>query len=782
MRWMRRLLVAVAVLLALVVAVPGGILGGILVWLKLSPPAMDNTVKMPGLSGPVDLVWDENAVPHIFAPSLRDAYRALGWVHARDRLWQMESSRRLGQGRLAEIIGQPGIEFDREMRVLGLYRLAEQNYETLDPETRADLDAYAAGVNAYLARPAAPLPLEFQILDVTPEPWKPADTLVWGRLMSLQLSSNYREEAIRAELVKRVPEAVFKEFFPDSPYPGPTTLAGLGGIDWKRFAGALPPVLGPDHASNEWVVDGTLTKSGKPLLANDPHLGLAAPILWYLARIVTPEGSLAGVTVPGVPYHLLGHNDHLAWGFTTTGGDVQDLFVEDVDPKDPGKYRTPDGEAAFTTRDETIKVRFGQDVHLAVRESRHGPVISDTDPDLAAAVGQGKAVALSFVGLDPKDTTTEAARAMNRARDVSAFQAAARLWETPEQNLVYADTEGHIGFVSVGPLPIRKRPTEDFPAPGSSGEADWTGLTDFAQLPQAFDPPTHKLVNANNRVVPPDFPTYVGRHYESPFRAERIDEMLDGRTGLTTDDFASMQLDTKTADARLLLPRLLKAEPASAAGREALVMLSKWNARMDRDRPEPLIYTAWVYRLQAALVQERLGPTGRHGYYDPMLTARLLDDEPGGSAKAVALLSSTLDETVDKLAKAYGSDLSAWRWGNAHRATLTSQLFGAVPILGRLFDIGRPTPGGDETVNRAGIGANDGITFPDRHGPGYRGVFDLSDLDKSRFIIATGESGNPLSPYYRTFVRRWRDGGSVTLSGTADEVASRGMGRQKFVP
>lgn len=782
MRWMGRLLVAVAILIGLAIAVPAGILGSILVWLKLSPPAMSGEVKMTGLSGPVDLVWDENAVPHIFAPTFRDAYRVLGWVHARDRLWQMESTRRLGQGRLAEIIGKPGVAFDREMRVLGLYRLAERNYETLDADTRADLDAYAAGVNAYLARPAAPLPLECQILDVTPEPWKPADTLVWGRLMSLQLSSNYREEAARAELVKQVPEQVFKEFFPDSPYPGPITLAGLDGIDWARFASALPPVLGPDHASNEWVVDGTLTKSGKPLLANDPHLGLSAPILWYLARIVTPEGSVVGVTSPGVPFHILGHNDHLAWGFTTTGGDVQDLFVEDVDPNDPGKYRTPDSETAFTTRDETIKVRFGDDVHLTVRETRHGPVISDTDSDLAAAVGKDKVVALSFIGLDPDDTTTEAARAMDRAHDLASFQAGIKLWRSPEQNLVYADTDGHIGFASVGPLPIRKRPTDDFPAPGSSGEADWTGVTDFAQLPQAFDPPTHMFVNANNRVVPADFPTYVGRHYESPFRAARIDELMKGRAGLTAADFASIQLDIKTADSGLLLPRLLKTESTNAAARRALALLAKWDGAMDRDRPEPLIYTAWIYRLEHALTEERLGPTSRRDYYDPMLTARLLDDEPGGPSKIAALLSSTLDDALSTLAKAYGSDIDAWRWGTAHRAALTSQLFGIVPLLSRLFDIGRPVSGGDETLNRAGIGPNDGVHFPDRHGPGYRGVFDLANLDHSRFVIATGESGNPLSAYYRNFVRRWRDGGSVTLSGTADEVAAKGIGRQRFVP
>lgn len=782
MRWIRRSLIAVAILIGIIILIPAGIVGGLLVWLKLSPPATSGEIHLPGLDAAVDLAWDENAVPHIFASSMRDAYRVLGWIHARDRLWEMETNRRIGQGRLSEIVGALGLDFDKEMRVLGLYRLAEQNYATLDPGTRADIEAYTAGVNAYLTRPAMPLPIEFQVLAIAPEPWRPADSLVWGRLMSLQLSSNFREEAARAELIKQVPRDVFKAFFPDDPYPGPTTLAGLSGIDWTRFAGHLPPALGPDHASNEWVVDGTLTKSGKPLLANDPHLGLSAPILWYLARIVTPEGSLAGVTVPGVPFHILGHNDRLAWGLTTTGGDVQDLFVEDLAESDTARYRTPDGTAAFATRDELIKVRFGKDVHLTVRETRHGPVISDTDAQLAAAVGKDKVVALSFIGLDPADTTTAALRAIDRARDWPSFQAAMRLWRTPEQNLVYADMDGHIGFTSVGALPIRKRPTGDFPAPGSSGEADWIGVTDFSQLPQAFDPPTHRFVNANNRVVPPDFPTYVGRHYESPFRAERIDEMLDGRSGFTPEDFARMQLDAKTAESTLLLPRLVQARPATATGRQAVALLAKWDAVMDRDRPEPLIYTAWIYRLQHALVQERLGPTDRWSYYDPLLVTRLLDDEPGGSDKVAAILNSALDDALAALTKEYGQDMTAWQWGAAHRAGLKSQLFGAIPVLGSLFDVGFPVSGGDETVNRAGIGRNDGIHFPDAHGPGYRGVFDLSDLDKSRFIIATGESGNPLSPHYGDLAARWRDGGAITLSGTADEVAARGIGRQRFVP
>ena len=776
LRWIVRALAALA---ALIVLVPAGLM----LWLKLSQPATSGEVRLQALTAPVELSWDANAVPHIFAPSLRDAYRVLGWVHARDRLWQMETQRRIGQGRLAEIVGSAGLGFDRQMRTLGLYRLAEASYGQLDADTRADIDAYAEGVNAFLARPAAALPIEFQLLHVTPEPWKPADTLVWGRLMALQLSGNFREEAARAQLIARVPEAVYRDLFPETPRPGPTTLGALDGIDWSRFAANLPEPLGPSHASNEWVVDGALTQSGKPLLANDPHLGLSAPILWYLARIVTPEGSLSGVTFPGVPFHMLGHNDRIAWGLTTTGGDVQDLFVEDIDPQDPTQYLTPTGGARFQTRDEIIKVRFGADVHLTVRETRHGPVLSDSDPELAAAAGKNKVVALSFIGLMPNDTTVSAVRGMNRAHDWASFQAALKLWRSPEQNVVYADVDGHIGYTAVGALPLRRKPTDDLPARGANGEADWIGLTEFSQLPQGADPSTHRFINANNQVAPADFPVYVGRRYELPFRAERIAEMLNAGKGFTADDFARMQLDTKEQDAVLLLPRLLAAKPRTPEGQQALALLRAWDMAMAADRPEPLIYTAWVYRLQRALLEKRLGaeistqtPMG----FDPFLIVRLLDGLAEGDDQTI--LASSLDDIIAALAKPYGADMKAWKWGTAHPAALQSQLLGAVPVLGGLFDASLPAPGGPETVNRAAIGRHSDVLFPDGHGPGYRGVFDLANLDATRFIIATGQSGNPLSPHFDDITQRWRDGSYLTLSGTADQVASGGLGRMHFAP
>jgi penicillin amidase len=427
-------------------------------------------------------------------------------------------------------------------------------------------------------------------------------------------------------------------------------------------------------------------------------------------------------------------------------------------------------------------------VHLKVRETRHGPVISDIDPELSAAVGKDKAVALSFVAFDANDTTVQAIRGMDRAHDWPSFQAALKLWHTPEQNIIYADVDGHIGFTSVGPLPLRKRPTDDFPAPGSSGEADWVGLADFTQLPQATDPASHAFINANNRVVPADYPIYITRDYgDSPYRAQRITDMMNAGSSFTTADFVRMQLDIKEQDADLLVPRMLAAQPKSDPSIYALKMLKDWDRTMRADRPEPLIYSAWVVRLQHALLEKRLGSLAANVSfgYSPALILRLLNrysTASGGPDEANAILANTLDQTLIALAKTYGGDMKIWRWGDAHRAALTSQLFGAIPILGSMFNIGLEAPGGAETVNRAGFISSDGVHFPDLHGPGYRGVFDLSNLDASRFIIATGESGNPLSPHFSDLAKRWRDGGSITLSGTADELEANGLGRQRFLP
>jgi penicillin G amidase len=768
---MRRALRVVLVIVVLLVALPFLLLG----WLWIDQPKSSGRVHIAGLTAPVEVGFDVDGIPRIRAQSETDAARALGWLHARDRLWQMEQQRRVGQGRLAELVGSGGVPFDKLMRTLDLYRLAEASYAHLAPETRALLDAYADGVNAFLEKPSGALPIEFQLLFHRPEKWRPADSLVWGKLMSLQLTGDYRDEITRARLLTRISPQQLDDLMPDAPAT-PVTLAG---IDWARFAEALPPPLGPRTASNEWVLDGTRTDTGKPLLANDPHLGLQAPALWWLARIELPDGVVrAGAFVPGVPFLVLGRNDRIAWGATTTGTDTQDLFVETIDPADPNRYRTPEGSEAFGTREERIKVRFGNDVVLRVRTTRHGPVLSDIEPRLVT--DPSKVVALAFAALVEADTTPDALVGVNRARDCAGFREALRPWLSPQQNFTCADRDGHIALVLPGAVPIRKSPPPGTPVDGADGAHDWIGMIPFDELPHTFDPPSHQIVNANNRVVPPSYPYRLTQTWEPPYRAQRIEEVLAATKVQTVQASVALQHDNLSVETRQILPLLRDATPTTERGRQARALLTDWDGTMRRDQPQPLIYAAALLRLQQLLWDDKLGDLAPllHGFR-PEAVERIFRTSRGdwcaGTAEQESCndrLARAIDDAAAILASAYGPDPASWRWGTAHRAPLAHPLLSQIPGLNRLIDISIEQDGGDFTVHRqASGGSRDLIRFDSVHGAAYRAVYDLADLDRSRFVLSTGQSGNPLSRHWGDFVHRWRDGATVALTGSPDQVA-----------
>ncbi|GIL38639.1 penicillin acylase family protein [Roseiterribacter gracilis] len=770
---MRRALRVLLVLVVLLLALPVVLIG----WLSIDQPKSSGKARIRGLAAEVNVGFDADGIPRIRAQSETDAARALGWLHARDRLWQMEQQRRVGQGRLAEIIGSGGVAFDKLMRTLDLYRLAEASYQHLSPDLRALLDAYADGVNSFIDKPSGALPIEFQLTFHRPEKWRPADTLVWGKLMSLQLTGDYRDEITRARLLARLTPKQLGDLMPDFP-DAPTTLAA---IDWTRFADALPPPLGPKTASNEWVLDGTRTDSGKPLLANDPHLGLQAPALWWLARIELPNGGVrAGAFVPGSPLLILGRNDRIAWGATTTGTDTQDLFVETIDPTDPTRYRTPDGSAAFEVREERIKVRFGDDIVLRVRKTRHGPVLSDIEPRLVT--DPGKVVALAFTALVEKDTTPDALLSVARARDCAGFRDAMKNWVSPQQNFTCADSDGHIGIVLPGAVPIRKAPPPGVPVDGADGAHDWVGLIPFDELPQVIDPASHKIVNANNRAVGPNYPHRLVDHWEAPYRAARIEEVLAATPKQNVRSSAALQHDNLSIETRELLPLLREGKPSTDLGRRAFALLDGWDGTMSRDKPQPLIYAATLLKLQQLLWDDELGDlaTTMRGFR-PEAVQRILTKERGwcddvttpSAESCEQQLTRSIDEAAATLAAAYGADPTQWRWGAAHRATLAHPLLSLIPGLKQLIDISIEQDGGDFTVHRqASGGSRDLVRFDSVHGAGYRGVYDLADLDRSRFALATGQSGNPLSRHWGDFVGRWRDGASVTLVGGPDEAAA----------
>ena len=779
LRWLIRIAAALLVLSLLVV-------GAAYLFARSSVPELagNHRVALPGLEAEVTVSFDADAVPRITAASEADAYRALGYLHARDRLFQMEMQRRVGAGRVAEIsplVAGFGLEIDRFMRALDAYGEAERSLALQPPAVVAALEAYADGVNAYLAE--GPLPPEFTLLQLVPEPWVPADSLVWGALMALQLGNNLQDEIRYAALTGALPPDRAADLMPGVTDPGRPTLARAMPTDWWRRLARAVPALGPSSASNHWVVAGDATDTGAPILANDPHLGLQAPILWYLARIETPTLTVTGATVPGLPYTLLGHNGSVAWGFTTTYADTQDLFIERVDPDDPSRYLTPGGSAAFETRVESIAVAGGEPVTLTIRSTRNGPVISDIDQDLAGILDPGAEVAaLAFAALRAPNTTPHGIHDLNRARTAADVLAALRHVSAPVQNILFADTAGSIGMVAAGAIPIRRDGDGLLPVPGWDGRYDWTGFIPFEDLPQTLDPPAGRLFNANNAVVGPDFPYLIAREYDEPYRAMRIEEVLDAEAVHSMAAAEALTADTVSIAAREMLPiLLLQAEPISEASARALELLRSWDFRMDRDLPQPLIFHTWLSELRHALFAEHLGDLYPEAGGDvaPSRIRRILTERPvwcdrrstAETETCSDLLAHTLLSTVERLERGYGDDPAAWRWGDNHTAPLQHQIFGRIPVLADLISIETETDGGPWTVNRGNYRTGT-QGFAHVHGAGYRAIYDLADLDNSRFIIATGQSGHPLSPHYGDFVTRWADGRHRPL--TTDPVADTG--------
>ncbi len=776
-----RLLVALAIIVV--------IAGAWLFWRAM--PVYSGAERLPGLSAEVRVWRDGYGVPHIFAASMDDAARALGYLHASERLFQMELNRRVGQGRLAEVFGPDRLGVDRFVRTLGFYREAESSFSALAPWAQKRLQAYADGVNAFLDTHKNALPPEFLIVGDTPEPWKPADSLVWGKLMALQLSANYQIEALRAHLIAKLGPEQAEWMFPGVKPGDPiTTLPALGashasGDSIEDEIGALTGI--GRGASNEWVVSGSRTVTGKPILANDPHLGIEAPILWYLARIVTPGLSIKGATAPGTPFVLLGQNDRIAWGFTTANTDTQDLFVETIDPTDPSKYLTPDGPKPFETREETIRVKDAPDVKLTIRATRHGPVLSDVSKDLGGLAGPGKAIALAFTGLGDHDTTEEAIMRLDVARDWSDFLDAMRVAQTPTQNVVYADVSGDIGFFSPGLVPLRRSGDGLAPVDGASGAFDWIGVVPFEELPQLHNPEIGFAFNANNANVPDGHQPTFGEDWEENFRARRIQQFFDTIDKHSLATSAAMQADHLSLAAKDLQPFIAMIAPTDERARQAQAMLASWNAVMDKDRPEPLIFTAFLSALHRILIEEKTGlKMEAEGPFAAKTLVSLMRDHPSWcdapdkpDPDCRKALARALDEGLALVVKRDGADMSRWRWGAEHVALLRHKVYGHVPLLDRISDLSVPSSGSFYTLDRGGGWETADEPFARTQGAGFRGLYDLADPEKSRFMIATGESGHILSSHYRDFLPLWSAGKSITLTGSEEDL--RRAGAQELV-
>jgi penicillin amidase len=736
--------------------------GGIWLYLASSVPQVDGAFAVSGLSAPVTIARDSDGVPLITAADDDDAAFGLGFAHAQDRLFQMDMQRRYGAGRLAEIFGSDALPADREMRVLGLYRAAEAELPLLPPQVRRTLDAYSAGVNAFLAERRGALPPEYAMLRFRPEPWRPADTLVWGKLMDLQLGGNYRGELLRARLARSLSPDDLAFLFPGYPAAGPTILSELAPayrqLPLERLYRALSDRVGPTFASNNWVVDGAHSTSGKPLVANDPHLGFGAPGFWYLARLKTPEREIAGATVAGSPFVVIGHNDRIAWGFTTATADIEDLFVEKLDPANPGRYLTPDGDAAFDTRRETLAVRGGEPVMLTVRSTRHGPVLSDVLPE--GTVDSGYVLALATTYLNGDDKSAAALWGIDRAQDWASFGAALAEFAGPPQNTVYGDSSGTAGFILAGRIPIRKKGDGWMPAPGWTGDYDWQGTIPFAELPQATNPPSGHFASANDKIVPDAYRYFISRDYDLPDRALRIEALLGRPEPQSPAASAAIQADTLSLMAERLVPLMTKIAPRSDLAREAVARLQQWDFRMEADEVEPLLFTAWLREFALEIFVGRLGPDLARDYWGlrpQVIEAILTSRRDWCIAPCEDVLVAALENAIERLARDFGPDMTKWQWGRAHIAEFPNRIFERVPLLRDWLKVAIPTPGGLDTVN-VGPSAvrDDAKPFVQRFGAGLRIITDLAAPAEARMIAVPGQSGNPLSPHFDDLLNRWR--------------------------
>ena len=832
-RLLSKVVIAVAVLLGVVAL-------GTYAYLRRSLPQLDGTVTVSGLSAPVDIIRDADSVTHVFGQTKLDAYFGLGYAHAQDRLWQMEFQRRVGHGRLSEIFGAATVPTDRFLRTLGTGRAARSAWDSLPPASKTELNAYVAGVNAFIStHHGSELPPEFTMLRFEPEPWTGPDVLAWTKMMAWDLSKNYSMELLRHDVFSVIGVERAADLFPPYPSNGltilsaadlPNTLRKLSATEDKRtqrheqqeqkdlrvlrssavasswstaFASSIDlPSFGNALGSNNWVVDGTMTESGKPLLANDPHLDAQIPSLWYLAHLSAGEFDVIGATLPGTPAVVIGRNRFIAWGETNVMGDVQDLYREKLDAT--GTHAEFRGaQEPLRIVKETIRVKGAAPLTIDVRISRHGPIISDA---INANNAESKKIpkpapldplAFRWTALDPGDSTVTSVLRVNEARNWSEFTAALRDFIVPSQNFVYGDVDGHIGYYAPGHFPIRAAGDGTTISDGWTGEDEWTGWIPFDELPHAYDPPEHFIASANQKTVPNGYAVGIEGEWSEPYRAQRIIDRLRQQQKLTVNDFTSIQADTFSLHAKALLPLLLKrVHPMDATDARAVSILRQWNLDATENQAAPAIFQAWYYELLPAIVGDELGPEftadyqglDRASYRSRFLFHTLADrnniwcDDVRTPARETCddAASTALHAGIARLTTQLGGNIETWTWGAIHKGIFAHSTLDTVPVLGGLLRRTIPHGGDWSTIDVGMVYAPK--PFEQHALPGYRQVVDLSTTNDSRFLDAVGQSGHLLSPHYDDALKLWAAGRYRRMITDRPAIEKGAIGHLRLVP
>jgi penicillin amidase len=761
-------------------------------------PKTRGTERLRGLRATVEVLRDRWGVPHIYARSFEDAAFAQGWVHAQDRFWQMELNRRVAHGRLSELFGELAFDTDRLLRTVGLARSAERSLALLDAESLGLLEAYARGVNAFLERNRLKRPLELLLLGHAPEPWRPLDTLAWSQMMAWGLSTNWDSELVNAAVVAKLGPVRAARLKGEYARQHPMILhdqthASLyeHALAEFRAAEAWLPMTGLAGMSNNWVVDGHKSVTGRPLLANDPHLSLQMPSIWYEVHLVTPEAEVTGVSLPGSPGVVIGHNAHLAWGFTAALPDTADLYLERLDPRDSTRYEFRGEWLKAEVRHESIRVRGEATPRRAeVVVTRHGPIVTRLSPlgDRPLA-GTDMALALRWIGHDGS-RIVQAALGMNRAKNWDEFRQALGLFDAPSMNVVYADREGNIAYHMCGKVPLRAPGHQGrTPVPGWTGDYEWRGTIPVEELPQALNPPQHFFVSANNRHTGAGYPHFLGAETMNGHRARRITELLGDRDKLSLADFARIQVDLHCTPAarfcELLVaeaPRILgqpTVQPVRRKAERALERLRGWDHRLLPSSVEATLYELTLFFAQKRLLEPHLGAeltksvmgVGCHPVLNPVVIGWLdrtpltvqeifLDHEQewfGGRTRE-SLLADALSDALVWLERELGPELESWTWGRVHYAGFHHPL-GAKKPLDQIFNRGPYPYGGDtNTVWQAAFVPTLPITPEGGFTASYRQIIDVADWDASRAVHTTGQSGHPASRHYDDMIPMWLAG------------------------
>lgn len=812
-------------------------------------------VSVSGLNDKVDVMRDNLGIPHIYASTQHDLFFAQGYTQAQDRWWQMEFARHIGSGRIQELTGKNESVMGQDVfiRTVGWRRAAERDYGTYDDADKAILQAFSDGVNAYIfSRPAGELAFEYNILgtfrgnNITIEPWTPVDSLVWAKVMAWNLSGNRDNELLRSELIAAIGEEMTNEFIPaypfddkptivkvedlpvsDSSLTAPTDTAGIIGLD-TTLAGGIQPTdalfqVNPSIGSNNWVISGDLTQSGKPLLANDPHLGIQMPSIWYEiglhCRTVNDECpyNVTGFALPATPGVVIGHNDHIAWGMTNVGPDTQDLYLMKINPENPLQYEWNGEWRDMTVHDEVISLGGStQTVTIQVRETHLGPIINDNQLDdngQPMGFNNDDPMAFHWTALVEPGTILKSVALLNRATNWEEFRAAARFFDVPAQNLIYADTEGNIGYQTPGNIPIRAEGhTGLLPVDGSTDQYEWKGYIPFDDLPRALNPERGFIASANEAVVPLAYYDqlreklgaefgensnyFISQEWAYGYRAQRIEELIQSSQPITVETIQQIQGDNKIIGAEELTPFIKDLDMGSADYNTTRDWMLNWDYQMSMDSQQAGLYAYFWVKLSHNLFSDQLGDIigpdeGDQGMWSVYALAQKPDDvwwDDTTTADVTEtrddIIARSFREAVDAITAEHTSDRANWAWGKLHTATFVSNPLGAsgIDLIENMVNRGPvETAGGSDIVNATGWDY-DSSGFDVRSLPSMRMIIDFSDLSNSLTMHTTGQSGHPFSPHYGDMIDLWRNIQYHPMLWTEDQVKNATTSTLTLVP